>query len=320
VRILVTGGAGFIGSVTVAHLVERGHEVLVYDNLSTGNRRAIHPDAELLEGDLQDYERLIVALDGVEGLIHFAGLISVAESVERPAVYYQVNVGGTQNMLDAVATQKHLRSFVFSSSAAVYGEPESTPIAEDSRLQPVNPYGETKLLTERLVEAYAGRFGFSWTALRYFNAAGAYGDFGEGHDPELHLIPNVIDSALGRKTLTIYGFDYPTPDGTCVRDYVHVADLAEAHALALERQVVGAFNLGSGDGYSNLEVVRAVERATGKSVDFDRGQRRPGDPAVLVASTGKARRDLGWEPSRSLDDMATDALAWRESRPRGYGS
>ncbi|MEX2238490.1 MAG: UDP-glucose 4-epimerase GalE [Dehalococcoidia bacterium] len=317
-RILVTGGAGFIGSVTVARLVEGGHEVRVFDNLSTGNREAVHRDAQLIEGDLHDYERLIRALEAVEGIIHFAGLISVAESVEKPARYYQVNVGGTQNLLDAVAAQGNLGAFVFSSSAAVYGEPEKTPIGEDSQLRPLNPYGETKLMTERIVEAYANRFGFTWSALRYFNAAGAHRDLGEAHDPETHLIPNVVDAALGRRSLSVYGFDYPTPDGTCIRDYIHVADLAEAHAAALETRVSGPFNLGSGRGYSNLEVIRAVEKAAGKPVEYDRGPRRAGDPAVLVASNEKAKRDLGWEPVRNLEQMAAAALLWRETHPRGY--
>lgn len=317
-RILVTGGAGFIGSVTVARLIERGHSVSVYDSLVEGHREAMHADAELIEGDLHDYERLIRALDGVEGIVHFAGLIAVGESVERPALYYQVNVGGTQNLLDAVAAQGALKSFVFSSSAAVYGEPAFTPIVEDSELVPVNPYGETKLLAERLLVAYAQRFSFRWAALRYFNAAGAEGDLGEAHQPELHLLPNVIDAGLGRRSLNIYGFDYPTPDGTCIRDYVHVSDLADAHALALEGPVSGAFNLGSGRGYSNLEVIAAVGKAMGKEIPFDRGERRPGDPAVLVASNERARRDLGWSPDRGLDRMARDALAWRESHPRGY--
>jgi UDP-glucose 4-epimerase len=317
-RILVTGGAGYIGSVTVAWLIERGHDVVVYDNLSEGHREAIHSDARFIHADLNDYEHLIHALDGVEGIIHFAGLISVAESVDRPALYYQVNVGGTQNLLDAVATHGNLKSFVYSSSAAVYGEPSSTPIDERSELCAVNPYGETKLLTETLVNAYAQRFGFTAVALRYFNAAGASAELGEAHNPEGHLIPNVVDTALGRRSLTIYGFDYPTPDGTCIRDYVHVVDLAEAHILALEKGVSGAFNLGSGRGYSNLEVVQAVERAAGRSVPHERGARRAGDPAELVASIERAQRELGWQPQRDIDQIAADALAWRSAHPNGY--
>jgi UDP-glucose 4-epimerase len=318
VRILVTGGAGFIGSVTVARLLQGGHDVRVYDNLSTGNRRAIHEDARLIEGDLHDYERLIRALDGVEGIVHFAGRISVAESVEKPSLYYQVNVGGTQNLLDAVAAQGNLEAFVFSSSAAVYGDPEETPIEETAPLRAVNPYGETKLIVEDLVRAYAGRFGFSWSALRYFNAAGAEGEFGEHHDPESHLIPNVVDAALGRRSLTIYGFDYPTTDGTCIRDYVHVSDLADAHALALERKVSGAFNIGSGSGHSNLEIIRAVEAAAGSKIEYEKGPRRAGDPATLVASSRKANKELGWSATRDLAQMASDTLTWREAHPRGY--
>ena len=319
-RILVTGGAGFIGSVTVARLIEGGHDVRVFDNLSTGNRRAVHSDAQLIEGDLHDYERLIRALDGVEGIVHFAGRISVAESVEKPALYYQVNVGGTQNLLDAVAAQGNLESFVFSSSAAVYGEPEQTPIDETSRLRALNPYGETKLVVEDLVRSYGARFGFAWSALRYFNAAGAEGDFGEHHDPESHLIPNVVDAALGRRSLTIFGFDYPTADGTCIRDYIHVSDLADAHVAALERKVTGAFNLGSGRGYSNLEVIAAVEGAVGHTIDYEKGPRRAGDPAALVASNEKANAHLEWQAKRDLAQMAVDTLAWREAHPRGYGS
>jgi UDP-glucose 4-epimerase len=320
VRILVTGGAGFIGSVTVARLVEGGHDVRVYDNLATGNRRAVHHDAQLVEGDLHDYERLIKALDGVEGIVHFAGRISVAESVEKPALYYQVNVGGTQNLLDAVAAQRNLESFVFSSSAAVYGEPDRTPIDETSALRALNPYGETKLIVESLVRAYAARFGFAWSALRYFNAAGAESELGEHHEPESHLIPNVVDAALGRRSLTVFGFDYPTADGTCIRDYVHVSDLADAHVAALEKQATGAFNLGGGRGYSNLEVIAAVEAAVGHPIQFERGPRRAGDPAVLVASNERARAMLNWEPGRDLAQMAADTLAWREAHPRGYNN
>jgi UDP-glucose 4-epimerase len=320
VRILVTGGAGFIGSVTVARLVEGGHDVRVYDNLATGNRRAVHHDAQLVEGDLHDYERLIKALDGVEGIVHFAGRISVAESVEKPALYYQVNVGGTQNLLDAVAAQRNLESFVFSSSAAVYGEPDRTPIDETSALRALNPYGETKLIVESLVRAYAARFGFAWSALRYFNAAGAESELGEHHEPESHLIPNVVDAALGRRSLTVFGFDYPTADGTCIRDYVHVSDLADAHVAALEKQATGAFNLGGGRGYSNLEVIAAVEAAVGHPIRFERGPRRAGDPAVLVASNERARAMLNWEPGRDLAQMAADTLAWREAHPRGYNN
>ncbi|MPZ24240.1 MAG: UDP-glucose 4-epimerase GalE [Dehalococcoidia bacterium] len=317
-RVLVTGGAGFIGSVTVAALLERGHHVTVYDNLSTGYRRAVHPDARLVDGELHDFKSLWEATEGVEGVVHFAGLIAVAESVEQPAHYYQVNVGGTQVLLDAVADHGNLQTLVFSSSAAVYGEPLFTPIVESSERNPVNPYGETKLLAERLIEAYADRFDFRWVGLRYFNAAGATPALGEAHNPEAHLLPNVVDAALGRKGLTINGFDYQTPDGTCVRDYVHVLDLAQAHVLALEKPVAGAFNVGGGRGYSNLEVVRAVEGAVGREVPFVRGQRRPGDPAVLVASVEKSRSELGWQPARDLAAMARDALAWRESHPSGY--
>jgi UDP-glucose 4-epimerase len=301
-------------------LVEGGHDVRVYDNLATGNRRAVHHDAQLVEGDLHDYERLIKALDGVEGIVHFAGRISVAESVEKPALYYQVNVGGTQNLLDAVAAQRNLESFVFSSSAAVYGEPDRTPIDETSALRALNPYGETKLIVESLVRAYAARFGFAWSALRYFNAAGAESELGEHHEPESHLIPNVVDAALGRRSLTVFGFDYPTADGTCIRDYVHVSDLADAHVAALEKQATGAFNLGGGRGYSNLEVIAAVEAAVGHPIRFERGPRRAGDPAVLVASNERARAMLNWEPGRDLAQMAADTLAWREAHPRGYNS
>ncbi|HET9201291.1 MAG TPA: UDP-glucose 4-epimerase GalE [Dehalococcoidia bacterium] len=319
-RILVTGGAGFIGSVTVARLVEGGHDVRVYDNLSTGNRRAVHADAHLIEGDLHDYERLIKALDGVDGIVHFAGRISVAESVEKPALYYQVNVGGTQNLLDAVAAQRNLESFVFSSSAAVYGEPDKTPLDESSPLSALNPYGETKLIVEGLVRSYGARFGFAWSALRYFNAAGAEAGLGEHHEPESHLVPNVVDAALGRRSLTIFGFDYPTADGTCIRDYVHVSDLADAHVAALEKKATGAFNLGGGRGYSNLEVIAAVEAAVGHAIDYERGPRRAGDPAALVASNEKAQAELGWRPSRDLAQMAADTLTWREAHPRGYNS
>jgi UDP-glucose 4-epimerase len=322
-KVLVTGGAGYIGSVIAARLVAAGHAVTVYDDLSRGHRAAVPPGATLVKADIRDADSVAAALTsgGCEAIVHMAALAEVAESVAFPARYHDVNVAGTQAVLQA-ALRAGVSRLVFSSTAAVYGAPERVPIDEDSPLAPANPYGETKLAAERLLgEAAAASGGrLATVALRYFNAAGADGPRGEDHAPESHLVPLALAAARDGTTLRIFGDDYPTPDGTCVRDYVHVSDLAAAHVAALERlpQAAGAFNLGTGSGSSVLEVLRAVAAATARDPAVEHATRRAGDPPVLVASNDRARRALGWRPRRRLDGIVADAWAWMSAHPRGY--
>ena len=322
-KVLVTGGAGYIGSVITAGLLAAGHTVTVYDDLSRGHRAAVAAAAQLVVADIRDTERLTEALTagGCEAIVHMAALAEVAESVAFPQRYHDVNVGGTRSVLEA-ARSAGVARLVFSSTAAVYGAPETLPIDEDSPLAPANPYGETKLAAERLLfEAAAASGGrLATVALRYFNAAGADGPRGEDHAPESHLVPLALKAARDGTALKIFGDDYPTPDGTCVRDYVHVRDLADAHIAALEGlpQTAGAFNLGTGSGSSVLEVLRAVDAATARSTSVERAGRRPGDPPVLVASNDRARRLLDWQPQRPLQDIVGDAWTWLRDRPRGY--
>jgi UDP-glucose-4-epimerase GalE len=322
-KVLVTGGAGYIGSVIAARLLAAGHAVTVYDDLSRGHRAAVPDGAALVEADIRDSARVAAALasGGCEAIVHMAALAEVAESVACPERYHDVNVAGTQAVLGA-ALLAGVSRFVFSSTAAVYGAPERIPIDEDSPLAPANPYGETKLAAERLLgEAAAASGGrLATVALRYFNAAGADGPRGEDHAPESHLVPLALVATRDNTTLKIFGDDYPTPDGTCVRDYVHVSDLAAAHVAALERlpQSAGAFNLGTGSGSSVLEVLRAVAAATARSTAVEHAPRRPGDPPVLVASNDRARRVLDWRPQRQLDRIVADAWGWMSDHPRGY--
>jgi UDP-glucose-4-epimerase GalE len=324
-RILVTGGAGYIGSHAVRLFLARGHDVWVYDNLSEGHRGAAPAD-RLLDGDLADTARLDHALIDrrIEAVVHFAAFAYVGESVENPAKYYRNNLVNTVNLLECMR-RAGVGRIVFSSTCATYGIPQQVPITEDEPQRPINPYGRTKLAVEFALGDYARAYGWGYAALRYFNAAGAspQGDIGEDHSPETHLIPLAIQAAQGlRPELSVFGTDYPTPDGTCVRDYIHVDDLAEAHLLALERLSPGQelrLNLGTGRGYSVREVIQTVEAVTGKKVPYKEAPRRPGDPPVLVASSAKAERELGWKPRYTdLRAIVETAWNWHRRHPRGY--
>ncbi len=317
-RVLVTGGAGYVGSHTAKALAGAGFEPVVFDNLSTGFRSAVRY-GPLAEGELEDAAFIRKTLEsyGIESVLHFAASISVGESVENPQKYFSNNVVNTLHLLDAMVSTG-VRNLVFSSSAAVYGNPERTPIPEDHRKNPTSPYGESKLMMERAIQWYAQAYSLRWAALRYFNASGAdpAGELGEDHDPETHLIPLVIDAALGRRPhVQIFGTDYPTPDGTAIRDYIHVTDLAEAHVLALRSLVAGgqsvALNLGTGKGHSVREVVAAIERVSKLKVPYRDAPRRAGDPAILVADPARASDTLGWKPQRQeLDTIVEDAWKW----------
>jgi UDP-glucose 4-epimerase len=324
-RILVTGGAGYIGSFAVRLFQANGHEVWVYDNLSVGHRAAV-PAERLIVGDLSEAHRLdhSLMLHRIEAVVHFAAFTYVGESVREPAKYYQNNLVNTLTLLECMRRQGVGR-IVFSSTAATFGEPESVPITEEHPQQPINPYGRAKLMVEHALADYAAAYGLAFAALRYFNACGASADgqLGEDHTPETHLIPLVIQAAMGQRPhIEVFGTDYPTPDGTCVRDYIHVEDLASAHLLALEKLQPGQglkFNLGIGRGYSVREVIRTVEEVTGKPVPVKEGPRRPGDPAVLVASSDRIQRELGWRPRwTDLRAIVETAWNWHRTHPRGY--
>ena len=308
-RILVTGGAGYIGSTATAILADRGHEVVAFDDLSTGHSDSVDPRATFIQGSLLDPDALRNALVGCQAVIHFAGKSLVGESVEKPELYHHVNVDGTQNLLDAMKIHG-IDRIVFSSSAATYGQPMENPITEETVASPTNPYGASKLAIDKMITAA----GISAISLRYFNVAGAYqsanGWLAERHNPETHLIPNVL-KATTENPLKIFGTDWDTPDGTCIRDYVHVVDLIDAHILALaalKPHVHEIINLGSGSGYSVREVITASEKVLGRAVPAVESPRRAGDPAVLVASIVKAKSLLGWEPTRTLDAMISDTV------------
>ena len=321
--ILVTGGAGYIGSHMVALLARRGVPVVVIDDLSSGRREAVPKTVPLLVADVADRAQveLFLRAHGVTAIFHFASRIQVGESVVRPRLYYRDNLGAAIALLES-ALEAGVKEFILSSTAAVYGDPIAVPLVEDHPTNPVNPYGETKLAIEKMLASYARAYELRYAALRYFNAAGAdaEGGLGECHDPETHLIPIVLQAALGqRDKVTVFGRDYPTPDGTCVRDYVHVVDLCEAHFAAKDwldkRGASGAFNLGTGRGYTVLEVIETARRITGKEIRVEYGQRRDGDPPALVAGAARAETDLGWKPTRSsLDQIVTDAWAWHSAR------
>ncbi|CAN5258300.1 MAG: UDP-glucose 4-epimerase GalE [Actinomycetota bacterium] len=321
-KLLVTGGAGYVGSVVASQLVEAGHETVVLDNLSKGHRAALPDGARPVEGDLLDegFVRETLA-EGFDGVLHFAALSLVGESVEQPEIYYRNNVCGTLNLLEAMGEAGTGR-LVFSSTAAVYGEPEEVPIRESAATLPTNPYGSSKLAVDRLIGAVCGARGLAATSLRYFNVAGAGGRFGEDHHPETHLIPLVLKAAAEGSSVKIFGTDYPTRDGTAVRDYIHVEDLGRAHLLALEAAGPGehsVYNLGNGAGFSVREVVEAARRVTGKSIDAVEAPRRAGDPPALVASSQKIQADLGWKPEKpELETMISDAWAWMRDHPNGY--
>jgi UDP-glucose 4-epimerase len=323
-RVLVVGGAGYIGSVTVEHLIAKGHEVTIFDNLSRGHTEALPKGVPFIKGDMGNEADLDAAFAGKpDAVMHFAALSLVGESVEKPALYFQNNVVNGIRLLDSMLRHK-VRNFVFSSTAAVYGEPPSSPIDEDFPLVPTSPYGESKLAYERILKCYAAAYDMHYTSLRYFNAAGATAERGEDHHPETHLIPVVLQVARGeRPHATIFGEDYPTRDGTCIRDYIHVSDLADAHLLAMEHMVAskrsGVYNLGSEQGFSVKEVIETVRAVTGHAIPTEVGARRAGDPAVLVASSKRIRADIGWAPTRT--DLATivgDAWKWHQKHPNGY--
>ena len=325
-HILVTGGAGYIGSVVTEQLVSDGHQVVVYDNLSKGHAQAIVDGAEFISGDLLDGHRLHDTLryNKIEAVIHMAASSLVGESVEAPAKYYNNNVVAGLVLLDAMRACG-VKKIVFSSTAAVYGEPEKQPILESDPTNPTNPYGETKLAFEHAMKWYEGAYGLRYASLRYFNAAGATEHCGEDHDPETHLIPITLQAATGKRThVEVYGDDYPTSDGTCVRDYIHVVDLARAHILALdalsERSAI--YNLGcGGDGYSVKDVIETARRVTGKEIPVRVGPRRPGDPAVLIASSDRIKEELGWQPQfQDLGLIIESAWRWMLGHPQGYGA
>jgi UDP-glucose 4-epimerase len=322
-RVLVTGGAGYVGSAVVHQMAETGHQVVVFDSLYQGHRAAVHPRAEFVEGDLADRDgvRRLMAEHRPEGIFHFASHTRVGESMDRPFLYLGDNVRNGLNLLEAAA-EHGVGRFILSSTANLFGLPERVPIDEDAAIRPGSPYGEGKLILEQMLRWMDDRFGMRYAALRYFNAAGALSpELGEDHDPETHLIPIVLQVALEQRPhVTIYGDDYETPDGTCVRDYVHVADLADAHLRALHALDGGSrtYNLGSGQGYSVREVIETCREVTGHPIPAVMGERRPGDPAVLVASSDRIRAELGWEPRHDLRQIVESAWAWHSAHPHGY--
>ena len=320
-KVFVTGGAGYIGSIFVEEALNAGHEVTVYDSLTEGHRSAVDPRARFiraqpeLEGDAAAAVKEAIP----DAILHFAGSILVSESMSRPEKYFRNNVANGLNVLDA-AIQNDVRKFIFSSTAAVYGLPERVPITEDSLQQPTNPYGESKLMFEKILLWYREVHGLEFVAFRYFNAAGASSRIGEHHRVETHLIPNVLKVALRQSShCEIYGADYPTPDGTCIRDYIHVSDIAKAHLLALAPGTQGFYNLGNGDGYSVRQVVQSCEKITGLEIKTIEKPRRPGDPPRLVSAAEKAVRELGWKPKYpKLEDIVATAWRWHQSHPHGY--
>jgi UDP-glucose 4-epimerase len=324
-RILVTGGAGYIGSVVAAQLIAKGYEAIVFDNLSHGHRAAVPSAAKFIAGDIADRAALddLFAQHQPQAVMHFAAFIEAGESMQRPEKYFRNNTANALTLLEAVLTHG-VKRFVLSSTAALYGTPEKTPIEEDAPLRPTNAYGESKLLAERMLDWVQRIHGLRYSCLRYFNAAGGAGEQGEDHHPESHLIPIALQVALGeRKEVAIFGTDYPTPDGTCVRDYVHVSDLAAAHLLVLEalrEKERLIYNLGNGRGFSVREVIDTVRRVTGHAIPAKESPRRPGDPAVLVASSEKIKRELGWSPQYAdLESIVRSAWNWRKANPGGYG-
>ncbi|QPK78334.1 UDP-glucose 4-epimerase GalE [Corynebacterium lizhenjunii] len=313
-KLLVTGGAGYVGSVCAAVLLEVGHDVTVIDNFTTGNRSAVPEGARLVEGDVREVAGGVLAEGGFDGVLHFAARSLVGESVESPAEYWQHNVVTTLALLDAMR-DNDVRNLVFSSTAATYGEPAQVPITEDMPTSPTNPYGASKLAIDHAISSYAHAYGLGATSLRYFNVAGAYGTIGENREVETHLIPLVLQVALGhREQISIFGDDYDTADGTAVRDYIHILDLAQAHLLALESNTPGQhriYNLGSGDGYSVQQVIDTCREVTGHPIPAQHAPRRAGDPATLIASSEKIKQELGWAPQRTdLHTIVSDAWAF----------
>jgi UDP-glucose 4-epimerase len=321
-KILVVGGAGYIGSVCAELLLDEAHEVAVFDNLAEGHRRAVDERATFIEGDLSDREKIEAALSSTrpEAVMHFAANALVGESMRDPSKYFRNNIANGLNLLDALVATG-VQRLVFSSTCAIFGPPERVPIDETSPPRPINPYGESKLAFEKILRWYDEIHSLKFVSLRYFNAAGASGNFGEDHRVETHLIPNVLKVALGQKPhVEIYGADYETPDGTCIRDYIHIIDLARAHILALGAPRSEFYNLGTGGGSSVREVIEACRKITGHKIDIVEKPRRPGDPSRLIASSKKIKKDLGWRPQfESLDAIIGSAWKWHQKFPRGYG-
>jgi UDP-glucose 4-epimerase len=322
-KLLVTGGAGYIGSIVSRLLIADGHEVVVFDSLERGHREAVAPQARLIVGDLRDADAIGQAVaEGFDGVLHFAAFALVGESVADPGMYYRNNVVGTLNLLEAM-TAAGVPRLVFSSTCAVYGQPDEVPISEQAPPRPQNAYGASKLAADQMIGDFCVAHGLGAVSLRYFNVAGASGGVGEDHEPETHLIPNVLRVALGqRESVEIYGSDYPTPDGTAIRDYIHIDDLAAAHQLALAGARPGMhriFNLGTGTGFSVREVIAAVEAVTGVQIPAVDRPRRPGDPPQLVAAAERVRAELGWVPEKArIETMIADAWAFHQDRPTGY--
>ncbi len=319
-KILVTGGAGYIGGTVARILLAGGNDVTIFDNLCHSKRSAVPAGAEFVLGDLADRRLLEKTLSTgrFDGVMHFAALIEAGESMQKPEIYFRNNTVGTLSLLEAMVATKHDR-LVFSSTAACYGEPVSTPILEDAKLEPTNAYGESKLLVEHMLRWFHSIHGLRYASLRYFNVAGAIEGYGEAHEPESHLIPLILDVALGRRQqIKIFGLDYPTVDGTCVRDYIHVGDLADAHLLALKAlgtrdRVI--YNIGNGQGFTVRQVIESVKRVTGRPIPVEECPRRPGDPAVLVASSEKIKQELGWQPKfAELDAIIASAWEWHQKR------
>jgi UDP-glucose 4-epimerase len=326
VNILVTGGAGYIGSITTAELIRAGHRVVVFDNLYQGHRAAVHPDATFVQGDLADraaVAQLFADHPGIDGIMHFASYTLVGESMEQPLKYLRDNLVNAANLLEA-AVAAGVRRFILSSTANLFDDPERMPIDEAERIVPGSPYGESKFFIERLLHWFERIYGLRYACLRYFNAAGDLPEVGEDHDPETHLIPLVLQVALDQRPhITVFGDDYETRDGTCVRDYIHVVDLAQAHILALgalDRLGSRKYNLGNGQGFTVLEVIETARRITGHAIPHVVGPRRPGDPATLIASSDTLRRELGWEPRYpDLESIVASAWEWHRGHPGGYG-
>jgi UDP-glucose 4-epimerase len=320
-KILVVGGAGYIGSVCAELLLDEGHDVTIFDNLSEGHRRALDPRAEFVEGDLVDRQSIekTMAKQRPDAVMHFAANALVGESMHNPSKYFRNNIANGLNLLDAIAAAG-VGKIIFSSTCAIFGPPERLPIDETTPPRPINPYGESKLAFEKILRWYGEIHGLKFVSLRYFNAAGASAKFGEDHRVETHLIPNVLKVALGeRPNVDIFGTDYETPDGTCVRDYIHILDLARAHILALDSAKSDFYNLGTGGGASVREVIDSCRKVTGRKIDIVEKPRRPGDPPRLIASSEKIKRELGWKPQfQSLDAIIESAWKWHQKFPRGY--
>ena len=321
VKVFVTGGAGYIGSICVEQLLNSGHDVVVFDNLSEGHKQAVDKRARFIEGCLSDRETIInsVVSNQSQIIMHFAANALVGESMNNPSKYFRNNVAYGINLLDA-AIEAKVQKFVFSSTCATYGIPNVIPMTEDLPLNPINPYGESKVIFEKLLQWYHKLHGLEFVALRYFNAAGASENFGEHHRIETHLIPNVLKVALGQSNqCKIFGTDYPTPDGTCIRDYIHIIDLAQAHMLAMEKEKNGFFNLGNGEGYSVRQVIDTCEQISGKKIAAVEESRRSGDPPRLIASAHKAFKELNWKPKfGSLEKIIESAWNWHKRNPNGY--